>query len=150
MEHDAVTQVQFYHNTPDRIALACELLGNAQKSGRKIAVRCPDAELATRLDRQLWTAVPGSFIPHVRADSPLAAETPVVIGLAQADMAWPHTDLLFNLGDDIPHEAERFRMVVEIVGRTEAERHPARARWAHYKRLQFPLKAFDAERRAAL
>jgi DNA polymerase-3 subunit chi len=141
--------IQFYHNTVDRVALVCELLGNAQGNGRRAAVLCPDAALAQQLDNRLWTFPPGSFIPHVRAGSPLAAETPIVIGIAGTGVDWPHTDLLFNLGDEIPSGVERFRMVVEIVGHTEADRQPARARWKHYQNLQFPLKAFDAERRAA-
>jgi DNA polymerase-3 subunit chi len=146
-----VTQVQFYHNTPDRLALACELLGNAHQRGRKAAVLCPDGDCAQQLDRLLWIAVPGSFIPHVQANSPLAAETPIVIGSApDTNPAWPHTDILFNLSGALPAGPGRFRMVIEIVGVTEADRQPARARWMHYKQLQFPLKAFDSERRAAL
>ncbi|GHT88570.1 DNA polymerase III subunit chi [Betaproteobacteria bacterium] len=145
-----MTQAHFYHNTADRLALACELLGNAHQHGRKAAVLCPDADVAHRLDRLLWTAAPGSFIPHVQANSPLASETPIIIGASLSGQTWPHTDILFNLSDTLPTEVGRFRLVIEIVGVSEAERQPARARWVHYKHLQFPLKAFDSERRAAL
>ncbi|MDR1853959.1 MAG: DNA polymerase III subunit chi [Azoarcus sp.] len=144
-----MTSVQFYHNAADPLALACELVGNAHRGGRKAVVVCPDAEQARLLDRRLWVADPGDFVPHVMNDSPLAAETPVVIGLA-GDRDWPHTDMLFNFAAELPAACERFRMVVEIVGPTEAERAPARERWMQYKQRQFPLKAFDAERRTAL
>jgi len=144
-----MTSVHFYHNAGDPIELVCELASNAYRSGRKIVIISPDATHAQRLDRQLWTADPGSFIPHVMHGSPLAAETPIIIGLA-GEKEWPHNDLLFNLAVELPIAYERFRMLIEIIGRSEAERTPARARWMHYKQQQFPLKAFDAERRMAL
>lgn len=40
--------------------------------------------------------------------------------------------------------------MIEIVGKTEAERLPARARWAQYRAQGLEPKAFDAERRVAL
>ncbi|MDR0716227.1 MAG: DNA polymerase III subunit chi [Azoarcus sp.] len=144
-----MTSVQFYHNAGDPLALACELIGKAHHGGRKAIVINPNAAAAQRLDHQLWTAEPGSFIPHVMNGSPLAAETPIIIGIA-GETQWPHTDLLFNLAAEIPSGCERFRMVIEIIGRTEAERQPARMRWMHYKQQQFLLKAFDAEHRIAL
>jgi len=144
-----MTSVHFYHNAENPTALVCELLGNAYRGRRKAVVISPDTVLAQQLDRQLWTADPRDFIPHVMYDSPLAAETPIIIGLA-GEKQWPHTDLLFNLATELPVACERFRMLIEIVGCSEAERAPARARWMHYKQQQFPLKAFDAERRMAL
>ena len=145
-----MTRVQFYHNTPDRLALTCELAANAHAGGRQVAIRVADFAHARRLDQHLWTAVPLSFIPHVLLESPLAAETPIVIGTADSTRPWPHADLLFNLADDIPPGFEQFRTVVEIVGQSEADKLPARTRWQQYKASQVPLKAFDAESRAAL
>lgn len=145
-----MTRVQFYHNTPDRLALVCELAGNAYAGGRKLAIRVPDAAFARRLDQQLWVGAPLAFVPHVLSDSPLAAETPIVIGPADAPADWPHADLLFNLADDMPPGFERFRGVVEIVGQNEAEIIPARARWSLYKKGGHALKAFDSASRTAL
>lgn len=145
-----MTRIQFYHNTPDRLALACELAANAHTGGRRVAIRVPDVAFARRLDQQLWTSAPLAFVPHVMVESPLAAETPVVIGAADTNPAWPHADLLFNLAEDVPPGFEHFRAVVEIIGQTEAEKAPARARWMHYKKNEHPLKAFDAESRTAL
>jgi len=139
-------RVQFYHNTEDPLALACELIARAQASGRRIALRLPDATSVRRADQLLWTFDPGSFVPHVPAASPLAAETPVVLAEA-GHTGWPHDDLLFNLASDVPPDFERFRMLVEIIGRSEAERGPARARWMHYKQNGHALQAFDSERR---
>ncbi len=146
----ASTRVQFYHNTPDRLELARELVARAHAGGRQVAVRLPDGESAAQLDRLLWTQDPLAFIPHVAIDSPLAAETPVVLATAGTTAPWPHADMLFNLGEDVPPGFEAFRMVVEIVGQGEADKLPARSRWMHYKEHGLELKAFDAERRVAL
>jgi len=143
-------RVQFYHNTPDRLALACELVGRAYGSGRKVAIRMPDGASAQALDRLLWTREPLAFVPHVLTDSVLAGETPVVIGADPSNTPWPHTDTLFNLASDLPPDYQAFRLVVEIVGQSEEERLPGRARWTQYRDQGLELKAFDAERRVAL
>ena len=63
----------------DRIAAVVALIGKAFLQRKALLVYAPDAEVAGMLDRQLWTHPPTGFIPHVRGDSPLAAETPVLI-----------------------------------------------------------------------
>ncbi|HQZ03391.1 MAG TPA: DNA polymerase III subunit chi [Thauera sp.] len=143
-------RVHFYHNTPDRLVFACELVARAYGSGRKVAVRMPDGESAKALDRMLWTREPLAFVPHVMRDSVLATETPVVIGPDALETPWPHTDTLFNLAPDLPESYDAFRLIVEIVGQTEAEILPGRARWAQYRAHGLELNAFDAERRVAL
>ena len=143
-------RVQFYHNTPDRLALASELIGRAHAGGRQAIVRLPDAASLRKLDQMLWTQEPLAFIPHVSVDSALAAETPVVLAAAEHTERWPHEDMLFNLAADMPPGIDGFRLVVEIVGQSEAEKQPARMRWAAYKQQGLTLKAFDAERREAM
>ncbi|ANQ86073.1 DNA polymerase III subunit chi [Azoarcus olearius] len=145
-----MTKVQFYHNAPDQLALACELVAKAQAGGRQVAVRAADPAMARKLDLMLWTVEPLAFVPHVMNGGPLADETPVQIGAPGSDARWPHADILFNLAADLAPGFEGFRTVVEIVGRSEAEKAPARARWTQYKTRGLPLKAFDAERRVAL
>jgi DNA polymerase-3 subunit chi len=142
--------VQFYHNAEDPLALACELAARACTGGRRVAIRVADTARAQQIDRMLWSFEQLAFVPHVMAGTPLAAETPVVIGRADTHTDWPHQDLLFNLADDVPPGFEDFRMLVEIVGRSEAARLPARTRWIHYKQRELPLQAFDAIRREAL
>jgi DNA polymerase-3 subunit chi len=145
-----VPRVQFYHNTEDPLALACELAARACAGGRQVALRLADEGAAQRVDQLLWSFDQLAFVPHVTVNHPLAAETPVVIGLAGGAMPWPARDLLFNLATDIPPDFADFHTVVEIIGRDEASRLPARARWMHYKQAGHPLKAFDSERREAI
>ena len=149
-------RVQFYHNTPDPLALACELVARAYGSGRKVVVRMPDAAAAQALDRALWTREQLSFIPHVLQGSALVGETPIVIasaadtGAAVSKPIWPHTDTLFNLAPELPPAYTDFKLVVEIAGQSAADKLPARARWAQYREQGLALKAFDAELRVAL
>lgn len=143
-------RVQFYHDAPDRVMLACELAARACAGGRRVAVRATDAAHARRIDQALWQFEQLAFVPHVMADSPLAGDTPVIIGRGDATPAWPHQDILFNLGDDLPPDFQAFRVVVEIIGQSEAEKAPGRMRYKHYKSLQLPIQLFDAVRREAM
>lgn len=142
-----MTRVQFYHNTENPLALACELVERACTRGRKVVLHMPDTAAAERLDQMLWSFNPLAFVPHVRAGSPLAAQTPVIIARTADDILPDHSDLLFNLGGAPPPEIERYRVLVEIVGLDEGERQAARQRWMDYKSRGYSIQAFDSQRR---
>lgn len=127
-----VTEVHFYHDAPDLAGVACHLAAKAYGAGRQVTVLLPDETLARQLDQLLWTRQPGSFLPHVGLHSPLATETPITLGLSAPEAGWPHGDVLINLCETVPEGFEHFSMLVEIVGRDDAHRLPARARWKHY------------------
>lgn len=126
-----MTDIHFYHDAEDRLAAACHFATKAWRAGRQVALAIPDEAEARRVDHWLWTFEPLSFIPHVAAESPLAMETPLLIG--QPGGPWPHRDVLINLDDQIPPYFREFKMVVEVVGRSDAQRGPARQRWRQYK-----------------
>lgn len=143
-------KVHFYHNAGEPLLLACELIGRACAQGRKLAVQLADHERARAFDRLLWTFDAGSFIPHALHDSALASRSAVVIGSVEASPRWPCHDILFNLTSTPEPASADFRLIVEIVGRSDAARQPARQRWLRYRAQGCELKAFDAERRIAL
>jgi DNA polymerase-3 subunit chi len=126
--------VAFHFNVADRPAYACRLLRKAYRQGAKVAVTGPERQLH-ELDRLLWTFEPLEFVPHWRAPS-LAqlperlAASPVLL-LNEASAQAGHS-VLVNLGEDVPPGIDAFARVIEIVGRDEAERAPARERWRHY------------------
>lgn len=136
-----MTQIFFYHNAAERIAAAVALIGKAYLQKKPLLVYAPDAEVAALLDRDLWTHPPSGFVPHVRSDSPLAAETPVVI--SDTLDALPQNERLFNLSVEIPPGFARFNSVIEVVGRQEAERLAARERVGFYKDRGYAIKYFD-------
>lgn len=145
-----MTRVQFYHNASHPLVLACELAQRAWEGGRRALVLAPGRAVAARIDEMLWSLEPLSFVPHVRIGSALADETPIVIASNDEAPPQPARDILLNLTTDVPPGFDAYRFLVEIVGREDADRIPARARWKHYKSLGHPLQAFDAELREAM
>ncbi len=136
-----MTQIFFYHNAAERIAAAAALIGKAYMQKKSLLVYAPDAEVADLLDRHLWMHPPSAFVPHVRSDSPLAAETPVLI--ADTLEALPHNERLFNLSAEIPPGFARFTSVIEVVGPQEAERLAGRERVRFYKDRGYEIMFFD-------
>ena len=136
-----MTQIFFYHNAADRITAAAALIGKAFVQKKALLVYAPDAEVASTLDRQLWIQPPTGFIPHVGADSPLAAETPVLIASQLESL--PQNERLFNLSAEIPPGFSRFTSVIEVVGRNADERLAGRERAKFYKDRGYEIKFFD-------
>lgn len=136
-----MTQVFFYHGAADRIAAACALLGGAYAKKRPMLVYAPEREVASSVDRMLWTHPALGFVPHCRADSPLAVETPILI--TDALDAIPQTERLMNLSRDIPPGFARFQSLIEVVGQDEADRNAARDRVKFYKERGCEVRYFD-------
>ena len=140
-----MTEVFFYHGAADRVAAACALLGGAYTQKKAMLVFAPDNSVAADLDRALWCHPALSFVPHCRADSPLAAETPILI---TADLAQPaQTERLMNLGRDLPPGYERFDRLIEVVGQDEEDRQAARQRVGLYKQAGCDVRYFDLSNR---
>ena len=140
-----MTKVHFFHGARDRVEAAVAWLQfawsrRADVSAQQVVVFAPDPATADRLDRQLWLQPAGSFVPHCRADSPLAAETPIVIGGSLAQAAAHHQ--LLNLSDEVPPEFSRFDDVIEIVSQGD-DRLPARERFKFYRERGYELRNQD-------
>ena len=136
-----MTQIFFYHTASDRLAAAAALIGKAAMQKKPLLVYAPDGEIASTLDRQLWTQQPTGFVPHVRSNSPLAIETPVVIA-DTLDLP-TQTERLFNLSAEIPPGFSRFNSVIEVIGQEDAERQAGRERVKFYKDRGYAIKFFD-------
>jgi len=140
-----LTQVFFYHGAADKIAAACALLGGAYAKRKPMLVYTPDENIASSIDRQLWTSTALSFIPHCRADSPLAAETPILIADSLDSIA--QDERLMNLSQEIPPGFSRFESLIEVVGQEEEERSAARERVKYYKDRGYAVRYFDLSER---
>ncbi|MDD5298663.1 MAG: DNA polymerase III subunit chi [Rhodocyclaceae bacterium] len=130
-----MTTITFHHGAQDKLAVACRLAQERFQDGRRVLVYAPNGAVADRFDHQLWSFASLSFVPHCRAASPLAAETPVVI--SGTVPAGDFSDVLINLATELPTGFERFREVIEVVGTTEEDAAPARLRFRHYKDCGF-------------
>ena len=136
-----MTQIFFYHNAADRIGVSAALIGKACAQKKALLVYAPDSEVAAQLDRHLWMHPPTGFVPHVRADSPLAAETPVVID-DKLDSPM-QTERLFNLSGEVPPGFARFTSLIEVIGRQDDERQAGRERVRFYKDRGYEVKFID-------
>lgn len=140
-----MTQVFFYHGAADKIAAACALLGGAYAKKKPMLVFAPDSAIASSLDRMLWTNSALSFVPHCRADSSLAAETPILITDTLDTI--PQDERLMNLSQVIPPGFSRFQSLIEVVGQEEEERSAARERVKFYKDRGYEVRYFDLSER---
>jgi DNA polymerase-3 subunit chi len=125
-----VTTIDFYFNAGDPLQVACRLAAKVLGQGKRMLVHAPEPELATRIDRMLWTWPAIGFVPHCAVHDPLAADTPVLIGAG--DESPFDCQVLLNLGQQCPPNFERFDRLLEVVGAGEEERSAGRERYRFY------------------
>lgn len=136
-----MTTIDFYFNAADPLQVACRLAAKAIGQKKRMLVHAPDAELAARIDRMLWSWPAIGFVPHCAVHDPLAADTPVLIrsgGESPADCP-----LLLNLGPQCPPNFERFDRVLELVGAGEEERKAGRERYKFYLERGYKIANHD-------
>jgi DNA polymerase-3 subunit chi len=136
-----MTSIDFYFNAEDRLQVACRLAGKAVKQGSRMLIYAPDAGVASRLDALMWTWPQIGFVPHVKAQSPLAAETPVLIASGEETPA--ECDLLLNLGTECPPHFERFSRLFEVVSLDEQEKAKGRSRYRFYQERGYKISNHD-------
>lgn len=137
-----MTRIDFYRYAQDKQHYACRLAAKASRSN-KVVVYSPDPEVLDRFDKALWTFQATGFVPHVRATSPLAAETPVI--LSSSDDGLPHHDVLLNLADEWPPFFATFDRLLEIVGVDGPDKELARARYVFYQKRGYDIRVNDIE-----
>lgn len=138
-----MTRIDFYRYAEDKTRFACRLAARAYDAQARVVVWSPDPAVLDAFDKALWTFQATRFVPHVALESPLAAETPVI--LARSGESLPHHEVLLNLGDDWPPFFASFDRVLEIVGTDEGDKERARARYSFYKQRGYELKVNDIE-----
>ena len=133
-----MTRIDFYRYAEDRLLFAVRLATIAYERASRLVVWSPDSAVLRRFDQLLWTLQATKFVPHCFVDSPLAAETPVL--LATSGDALPHHDVLLNLGDEWPPFFATFDRVLEIVSTDEADKERARARYVFYSKRGYEIR----------
>jgi DNA polymerase-3 subunit chi len=141
-----LTTIDFYFNAEDRLQVACRLAGKAAGQGRRMLIYAPEPELASRIDRLLWTWPAIGFVPHCAVHDPLAGDTPVLIA-ADAETP-PGCEVLLNLGAGCPPHFERFERLLEVVGADEAERQVGRRRYRFYLERGYKIANHDLAKEA--
>ena len=137
-----MTRIDFYRYADDKQLYACRLAAKASRSAR-LVVYAPEREVLDRFDQALWTYQATGFVPHVRAGSPLAAETPIVLSDSGDNL--PHHDVLLNLSGEWPPFFSTFERLLEIVAVDEADKELARKRYSFYKERGYDIRVNDID-----
>ena len=129
-----MTHILFCHGATDRLRAAAAWLEQIfAQSQPPIVIHTPDETTAARIDQLLWSASPTGFLPHCRAESPLAEETPILIVNASTPGEPASGQYLLNLGNDLPPDYARFSHLIEIISQEDEVRLPARNRAKTYR-----------------
>lgn len=128
-------RIDFYFGVEHRLHYACRVVRKAHGAGKGVLAYARDTDRLSRFDAALWTFSALDFLPHVYADSPLAASTPIVLTLEpQASIK---RDVLLNLDDEVAPAFSQwfagFERVIEVVSVDADDRARARARFRTYR-----------------
>ena len=136
-----MTRIDFYFEAEDKLQVACRLSAKAAQQKLRVLIYASDEAQAQIIDKLLWTWQATGFLPHCMTNSPLAAQTPVLITHDPEDT--PHDEVLLNLHSAWPPAFSRFQRLVEIVGRDEEDRAAARARFRFYRDRGYEIARHD-------
>ncbi|GJM04272.1 MAG: DNA polymerase III subunit chi [marine bacterium B5-7] len=134
-----MSRVDFYDlpdgSNSDRFA--CAIATKAWASGNRVHVHTQSEENATKFDDLLWVYKDISFVPHEIFNANEDNETPVTIG--HSNLFPDSSQVMINLGYDVPDFASHFERVIEIVGGNESSKEAARERYRQYKDANYEM-----------
>lgn len=137
-------KIDFHYNVANRLAYACRVARTVYKRGLSLAVWSSDERRLRELDSLLWRFNDLAFLPHVRADSPLAAETPIRLS---SNLSALQGDVLMLLDDFLPPSWQtdftRFERIIDVVSTDPSELKLSRDRYRAYKAAGAALAAYD-------
>lgn len=136
-----MTKVFFYHGVSNRLQFAIHrLIIPCYRQNKPVTIYTASEGDAEKLDEMLW--LEEGFIPHCRINSPLAVDSPILIG---TDLDGSAIDQrLINLSDRIPPGFGRFLNLIEIIEASEEEIQSGRLRYKHYRDRGYELQSFKA------
>lgn len=137
-------QIDFHFNVPNRLFYACQVAATVYRRGLTLAVWTADEARLRSFNAMLWERDPLSFIPHVPANHPHAAETPVRFS---TNIEALEGDVLLLLDDHLPPNWEttlaRFPRIIDVVSTQPDELALSRERYRAYKRAGVELVTHD-------
>ncbi|MCG2634035.1 MAG: DNA polymerase III subunit chi [Gammaproteobacteria bacterium] len=137
-----MTQVDFYllpEGEADPLPFACRLLEKIYGLGHRVYVLAASAAQASKLDTQLWSYRPGSFVPHGLHGHCDPTEVAIVIGDCETDAA--HNEVILNLQTEVPLSFSGYDRLVELVESADPQRELARQRYRFYRERGYPLES---------
>ena len=137
-----------YYILPDsdpdsRAAFLCRLCDKILGLGLRVFISTEHESDARRLDQQLWSARPDSFVPHVLLGQ--MPESPIEIGWG--DQLPDHRQVFVNLSARLPDAAFDFERIVEIVVQTPEVLAATRDNYARCRDRGIELHRTDMRQR---
>lgn len=139
-----MTSIDFHTNIADKLLYTCRLVRKAVAARHQVAILSSDAAELAALDAALWTFSETDFLPHVRSDHPLAAQTPILL-LPHDAAECPQHQILINISRTTPAHFARFERLLEIISTDETDAASGRERFRHYRQRGYPLAHFVAK-----
>ncbi len=136
-----MTDIDFHIKVPDVGHYACRILKIAYSKGARVTVFHDDQSRLKQFDELLWSFSPLDFIPHVMADDPLAAQTPILLTSQLHKL--PLHSVLVNLSDQIPDGFSSFERLIEFVPTQGEALALARERYRTYRDRGYPIKTHE-------
>lgn len=138
-------RIDFHFNVEDRLQYACRVVRKVRGADKTLLAYASEPDRLARFDAALWIFSALDFVPHVYAESPLAARTPVLLSLDPSTS--PPRDVLLNLDDAVPPALDallaRFERIIEVVSRGDEDRSRARARFRAYRDAGLTPNTFE-------
>lgn len=139
-----MTSIDFHTNIADKLSYTCRLARKAVAAHSRVAILFENQTELDALDAALWTFSETDFLPHVRSDHPLAAQTPVIL-LPHDGADCPHHQILINLSRATPLHFASFERLLEIISTDAADASSGRERFRHYRQRGYALAHFVAK-----
>lgn len=143
-----MARINFAFGATERITQACQTSLKQYLAGQKMVVYCSDVARLRQYDQKLWAIDQAAFVPHVWAEDPLAARTPIVLVSKDLERVLgdfsPDTWLL-NLDDACPPTCGSLQRVLEIVSDIPEDKEAARQRWRNYQAAGHDLKSYSLQ-----
>lgn len=145
-----MTDVHFYFNVPDKLALACRLARKAFMQDAPMVLTA-DATQLGQLDQMLWQMAPSDFLAHdyVAEDqaggllAPIQLRQTIAANSLMQSSARSAT-LLLTLWEEVPAAFSHFERVYELVSaHDDADREHARKRWRFYQQRGYAIHRHD-------
>lgn len=142
-----MTQVRMYVRVADRLRLLYQLLSRKiLPRGMRAFIFVPDEAEAARVDEYLWTASAAEFLPHARAESEAAADSPAVVATSEPAADWDCGGVLVFWGAEAPPFFGRFETLADITENRPAEMRAARARYKFYQAHGYPIDLHEMDK----
>ena len=119
---------------------ACRLIEKIYKQGNRVFVLLDTLPDVQDFDQLLWTFSQSSFVPHAMEGTPDVENVPVVVGQQAAETG---ANVLVNLGEHMPPEAEQFPRVAEVIAQDDGSKRAGRERFRQYREQGFELKTHE-------